>query len=89
MSLLDKNKYFTNYDLKGSSNYAFPIILNTKSIKKRNYFENILEKNNIEFRRGNAGGGNQMRQPYLEGILKKIDFKKFPVVEHIHDFGYT
>ena len=27
--------------------------------------------NNIEFRRGNAGGGNQLRQPYLKNYLKK------------------
>ena len=87
-NLLDKNKYFTNYDLKGSSNYAFPIILNTKSIKKRNYFENILEKNNIEFRRGNAGGGNQLKQPYLKKIIKKINMKKFINVQKVHDFGY-
>ena len=54
----------------GSSNYAFPIILNTKNLKKRNYFEKVLTKNNIEFRRGNAGGGNQLRQPYLKNIIK-------------------
>jgi len=88
LSLLDKNKYFTNYEFKGSSNYAFPIILNTKSIKKRNYFENILKKNNIEFRRGNAGGGNQLKQPYLKKIIGKINMKKFTNVQKIHDFGY-
>ena len=88
MSLLDKNKYFTNYELKGSSNYAFPIILNTKSIKKRNYFENILKKNNIEFRRGNAGGGNQLKQPYLKKIIGKINMNNFKNVQRVHDFGY-
>ena len=88
LSLLDKNKYFTNYDLKGSSNYAFPIILNTKLIKKRNYFESILKKNNIEFRRGNAGGGNQLKQPYLRQIIGKINMKKFTNVQKVHDFGY-
>ena len=31
--------------------------------------------NNIEFRRGNAGGGNQLRQPYLKKYLKKINLK--------------
>ena len=88
LSLLDKRKYFTNYDLKGSSNYAFPIILNTKLIKKRNYFESVLRKNNIEFRRGNAGGGNQLKQPYLKKIIGKINMKKFTNVQKIHDFGY-
>ena len=42
----------------------------------------------IEFRRGNAGGGNQLRQPYLQKYIKNINFKKFPNVEHVHNFGY-
>lgn len=85
---LDSNKYFKDFKLEGSSNYAFPIILKTKNISKRNYFEKILKKNNIEFRRGNAGGGNQLRQPYLKNLTKKLNLKKFKNVEHIHFFGY-
>lgn len=85
---LNPEKYFIDYDFKGSSNYAFPIILRTKNITKRNYFEKILKKNKIEFRRGNAGGGNQLRQPYLKKYLKKINFKKFKNIEHINSFGY-
>jgi CDP-6-deoxy-D-xylo-4-hexulose-3-dehydrase len=42
----------------------------------------------IEFRRGNAGGGNQIRQPYLLKIIKKSEIKKFPNVDHVHFFGY-
>ena len=30
---LDKKKYFTNFDLRGSSNYAFNLILKNKNIK--------------------------------------------------------
>ena len=74
--------------MSGSSNYAFPIILKTKNIKKRNYFEQVLTKNNIEFRRGNAGGGNQLRQPYLKDIIKIKNFKNFKNVEQVHFFGY-
>ena len=85
---LDKKKYFTKFDLKGNSNYAFPVILNKKSFRLRDRFESIMKKNNIEFRRGNAGGGNQMRQPYLRNYIKKINFKDFTNVEHIHNFGY-
>ena len=85
---LDSNKYFKDFKLTGSSNYAFPIILKTKNISKRNYFEKILKKNNIEFRRGNAGGGNQLRQPYLKNLTKKLNLKNFKNVEHIHFFGY-
>jgi CDP-6-deoxy-D-xylo-4-hexulose-3-dehydrase len=84
---LDKNKYFTNFDKIGISNYAFPIILKNSNFKKRNIFEKILEKNSIEFRRGNAGGGNQLRQPYLKKFLgkKKIALKN---TDYVHDFGY-
>ena len=85
---LDRDKYWTKFDVSGSSNYAFPIILKTNSIKKRNNFEKILIKNNIEFRRGNAGGGNQLRQPYLKDVIKINNFKNFKKVEHIHFFGY-
>ena len=89
VSRLDKSKYFTNFDIEGSCNYAFPIILKTKNLKKRDKFEKKLSKAKIEFRRGNAGGGNQMRQPYLKGIIK-VDkrFKNFSKVEHVHFFGY-
>ena len=45
-------------------------------------------KNKIEFRRGNAGGGNQLRQPYLKNHIKNINIKQFKNVEHIHDYGY-
>ena len=85
---LDKSIFFTDYDLNGSSNYAFPILLNNKSFKLRNKFEEILKKNKIEFRRGNAGGGNQLRQPYLKNYLGKISMNNFKNVEHIHNFGY-
>tara|TARA_B100001248_G_C27372890_1_gene452620 strand:- start:42 stop:1184 length:1143 start_codon:yes stop_codon:yes gene_type:complete len=86
---LDAKKYWKDFLIKGSSNYAFPIILKTKSIKIRNNFENYLKKYNIEFRRGNAGGGNQLRQPYLKKFLNfKISPKKFKNVEHVHFFGY-
>ena len=85
---LDENKFFTNYDLNGISNYAFPIILKTQSINLRDKFEKLLDKNKIEFRRGNAGGGNQLRQPYLNSYRKKINFNEFKNVDKVHFFGY-
>jgi len=88
ISKLDRKKYFLNYDLKGISNYAFPIILNTKSLNVRNKFENFLTRNEIEFRRGNAGGGNQLRQPYLKKYKNIIKSKNFKNVEKVHFFGY-
>ena len=85
---LDEKKYWKNYDVKGSCNYAFPIILKTSSLKKRDYFESQLNKYNIEFRRGNAGGGNQLRQPYLKNKVRLKNFKQFKNVEKVHFFGY-
>ena len=88
LSLISKEKYWSNFDIKGSSNYAFPVILKTKNFKKRNLFEEKLKRYGIEFRRGNAGGGNQLRQPYLKNVVKKINIKKFRNVDHVHFFGY-
>ena len=85
---LNPEKYFINYDLKGSCNYAFPIILKTQDLKKRDLFEKYLKKANIEFRRGNAGGGNQLRQPYVKNYFKNIKLKNFQNVEKVHNFGY-
>jgi CDP-6-deoxy-D-xylo-4-hexulose-3-dehydrase len=88
LKLLDSKKYFLDFDLKGNSNYAFPLILKKKSLKNRNHLEKIMIKKGIEFRRGNAGGGNQLRQPYLKEYVKNINFKDFPNVDHIHFYGY-
>ena len=61
VSLLNDDKYYTDYLEKGSSNFALPLI-----IKDGN--EILLEKvctllNNEEYRLGMAGGGNQIPQP--------------------------
>ena len=88
LKVLDDKKFYKDFNLSGISNYAFPIIIKTKSILKRDIFEKWLAKNGIEFRRGNAGGGNQLRQPYLRNFLKKINLKNFSNVEMVHFFGY-
>ena len=85
---LDSKKFYINFDLEGMSNYAFPVILKNKSIVLRNKLENLMSKNKIEFRRGNAGGGNQLRQPYLSNYVKNINLEHFKNVEHVHFFGY-
>jgi CDP-6-deoxy-D-xylo-4-hexulose-3-dehydrase len=85
---IDENKYRNNYSLEGSCNYAFPLVLKKKNIKNRNLLEKILIENKIEFRRGNAGGGNQLRQPYLKKYVKNINLRNFKEVDHVHFFGY-
>ena len=54
ISNLNKKIYLSDFNNEGISNYAFPIILKTNSILKRDKFEKFLGKNGIEFRRGNA-----------------------------------
>ena len=88
LKLLDQSKYRTDFQIDGSCNYAFPVILKTKSLKSRNLFENLLLKNKIEFRRGNAGGGNQLRQPYLQKFVENVNLSNFKEVDHVHFFGY-
>ena len=85
---LDSEKYRVDFNFKGNSNYAFPLILKKASLKNRGKLEFILNKNKIEFRRGNAGGGNQLRQPYIRKYIKKVNFKKFKEVDHVHFYGY-
>jgi CDP-6-deoxy-D-xylo-4-hexulose-3-dehydrase len=47
-----------------------------------------MAEQKIEFRRGTAGGGNHLRQPYLKKLLGEQDLSKFPVVDNIHFFGF-
>ena len=84
---LNPDNYFIDFNLNGSCNYAFPLILKKKSMKNRVLLEKTMKLFNIEFRRGNAGGGNQLRQPYIKSYVKE-NLNKFPNVDHVHFFGY-
>ena len=46
-----------------------------------------LDINGVEYRLGSAGGGNQLRQPYLKDIIKSQKAKSFKNTEHIHFYG--
>ena len=88
LNQLDKDLFYKDFYLEGNSNYAFPLILKKKSFFLRNRLEKIMKKKGIEFRRGNAGGGNQIRQPYIKKYVRNYYLKDFPNVEHVHFFGY-
>ena len=45
----------------------------------------LLDEENVEFRVGTAGGGNQSRQPYLEKY--EIVTHELSNVNHIHDYA--
>jgi len=85
---LDPKKYKTDFNLEGSCNYAFNLIIKKPDIKFRDKVERALRQAGVEFRRGSSGGGNQVRQPYLKGIVQDKEWEKYPETEHVHFFGY-
>ena len=85
---LDPRKYRTDFDLEGSSNYAFNLVLKEADSEFREIVETALKEAGVEFRRGSSGGGNQLRQPYLKTFMPDKEYEKYPEVEHIHFFGY-
>ena len=88
LSGIDSKKYRTDFKLEGSSNYAFNLILREPD---DTFVEKLMVKMReagIEFRRGSAGGGNQIRQPYLKGIVPENHHLHFPHTEHIHFYGF-
>ena len=84
---LDKEIYFVDFVTKGQSNYAFNVILKDKNKKLMNKLQFELDKHKIEYRVGSAGGGNQLRQPYLKSMYSKKEALKFPNTEHMHFYG--
>jgi CDP-6-deoxy-D-xylo-4-hexulose-3-dehydrase len=84
---LDGSKYYTGFNIAGQSNYAFIVIMNDKNWGLRDKIEKTLREKGIEFRRGLSGGGSQMKQPYLKGLIN-IDENEFPNIEHVHHFSW-
>jgi len=85
---IDSTKYRTDFKLEGASNYAFNLILREADDKFVQRVMDKMRESGIEFRRGSAGGGNQIRQPYLRGIVPEGHYKNFPEVEHVHFYGF-
>jgi CDP-6-deoxy-D-xylo-4-hexulose-3-dehydrase len=85
---IDRNKYRTDFKLEGSSNYAFNLILNRPDDELVECLMKVMRESGIEFRRGSAGGGNQIRQPYLQGIVPQDHHRAFPETEHVHFYGF-
>ncbi len=85
---LDPEKYQTDFATEGSSNYAFTLVLKNADVGLRDRVMSALRASRVEFRRGTSGGGNQLRQPYLQHLLTDGEWEKYPRVEHIHFFGF-
>ena len=85
---IDASKYRTDFKLEGSSNYAFNLILNEPDNDLVERLMAKMRESGVEFRRGSAGGGNQIRQPYLKGIVPTGHHLEFPETEHVHFYGF-
>jgi CDP-6-deoxy-D-xylo-4-hexulose-3-dehydrase len=85
---LDPTIYQTDFEMTGSCNYAFPFVLREPDPALCGRVMSTLSRLGVEFRRGTAGGGNQLRQPYLRAALGDADFSQYPCVEHIHFYGF-
>ncbi|MGE0109743.1 MAG: DegT/DnrJ/EryC1/StrS family aminotransferase [Bdellovibrionales bacterium] len=85
---LDPSKYWTDFKIEGSSNYAFNLVQKEADFEAVEHLMKTMSDADIEFRRGSAGGGNQLRQPYVRNIVPKDSYKNYPVTDHIHFFGF-
>jgi CDP-6-deoxy-D-xylo-4-hexulose-3-dehydrase len=76
---LDKNKFYTEFDVEGNSNFALPLIMKKGYEDRFNINDDfsgvrdILDLSGVEYRLGTAGGGNQALQPYLKKYEYRID----------------
>ncbi len=85
---IDSTKFRTDFKLEGSSNYAFNLILTAPDEDLVQRLMRKMREAGVEFRRGSAGGGNQIRQPYLRGIVPEGHHLEFPQTEHVHFYGF-
>jgi CDP-6-deoxy-D-xylo-4-hexulose-3-dehydrase len=88
LSKINPEIYRTDFKMEGVSNYAFNLVLKKPDTV---FVERLMKKlrdSGVEFRRGSAGGGNQVRQPYLKNIVPKDHHLNFPQTEHIHFYGF-
>jgi CDP-6-deoxy-D-xylo-4-hexulose-3-dehydrase len=76
---LDKNKFYTEFDVEGNSNFALPLIMKKGYEDRFNINDDfsgvrdILGLSGVQYRLGTAGGGNQALQPYLKKYEYRID----------------
>jgi CDP-4-dehydro-6-deoxyglucose reductase, E1 len=88
LTRINPEKFSTDFKTEGSSNYAFNLVLRDPDMDFAERLMTAMRKAGIEFRRGSAGGGNQLRQPYLKPLLPPNHHLQFPHTEHIHFYGF-
>jgi dTDP-4-amino-4,6-dideoxygalactose transaminase/intein/homing endonuclease len=85
---LDPSIYHTNFLIEGSSNYALTLVLRRPDARLCERVMACLREHGVEFRRGTAGGGNQVRQPYLRRIVGPEAGRRYPHADHVHFYGF-
>ena len=85
---LDPDKYQTDFETQGSCNYAFTLVLKRLDNRLCESVMSALRAHGVEFRRGSSGGGNQLRQPYLRKVFGDSEFARYPIVDHVHFYGF-
>ena len=86
---IDSKKFQTDFEIEGSSNYAFNLVQLEADDALARRLMSAMDRHEIEYRRGSAGGGNQLRQPYLRPYIKDPkSYRNFPATDHIHFYGY-
>tara|TARA_Y100000389_G_C17471474_1_gene531627 strand:- start:6660 stop:7835 length:1176 start_codon:yes stop_codon:yes gene_type:complete len=88
LDLLNEKIFFKDFLRDGCSNYAFNLIIKDPDIEYTQKLMKKMKDNKIEFRRGSAGGGNQLRQPYLRDLFPDKYYLEFPKTDHVHFFGF-
>lgn len=88
LDTIDSTKFRTDFKLEGSSNYAFNLILKEADEDLVQRLMRKMRESGVEFRRGSAGGGNQIRQPYLRGKVPEGHHLEYPRTEHVHFYGF-
>lgn len=84
---LNSKLYYTDFDEEGSSNYAFVVMLREGNEERFYKVTEALKRENVEFRRGTAGGGNLLRQPFVKKKYPEINATEYKNAEYIHQYG--
>jgi CDP-6-deoxy-D-xylo-4-hexulose-3-dehydrase len=88
LSHLDESKFETQFQLAGQSSYALLVVLKEKNEKLLQSVMSYMDKKGFEYRRGLSGGGNQLRQPFVQKHLGPQDVEAYPHTEHVHFYGF-
>lgn len=84
---LDNEKYFTDFTLDGTVNYALILIVKNEDEALYQKVCDMLHAENVEFRRGTAGGGNMARQRFIRRAFPDVNPAELKNAEYIHRFG--